>query len=74
MSGEEQKSDLPSRLGKPTKRALAGAGYSRLEQFTKVSEREVMKLYGMGPKAMSQIRRALAARGQSFADGREREE
>ncbi len=67
MSGEEHKSDLPSDLANPAKRALAEAGYTRLEQFTKVSEAEVMKLHGMGPKAMGQIRRALAAEGKSFA-------
>jgi hypothetical protein len=26
-------------------------------------------LHGMGPKALDQLRRALAARGLSFADG-----
>ncbi len=65
----KERSDLPGELARPAKRALAEAGYSRLEQFTEVSEAEVMKLHGMGPKAMGQIRRALAERGQSFADG-----
>ena len=68
MSSDELESDLPTELAKPARRALAGAGYVRLEQLTKVSEAEVMKLHGMGPKALDQIRRALAARGQSFAD------
>ncbi|MDQ0194037.1 hypothetical protein [Paenibacillus wynnii] len=44
--------DLPDKLAKPAKRALVGAGYLRLEQLTKLSEAEVMKLHGMGPKAM----------------------
>jgi DNA-directed RNA polymerase alpha subunit len=56
-------------LAKPARRALARAGYSRLEQFTKLSEEEVLQLHGMGPKALDQIRRALAAKGLSFADG-----
>lgn len=43
----------------------------RLEQFTRLSEAEVLKLHGMGPKALEQIRRALEARGVSFAaDGK----
>jgi hypothetical protein len=55
-------------LAKPARQALASAGYTRLEQFTTVSEAEVQRLHGTGPKARDQIRRALAAKGQSFAD------
>ena len=65
--GSEPESDLPSELARPARRALAGAGYVRLEQFTELSEAEVLRLHGMGPRALDQIRRALAARGQSFA-------
>ena len=64
-----ENNDLPPGLAKPAQRALTRAGYSRLEQFTKLSEAEVLRLHGMGPKAVDQIRRALAASGQSFADG-----
>jgi hypothetical protein len=60
--------DLPSGLAKPAQRALAGAGYTRLEQLSKVSETEVRELHGMGPKALDLIRDALAAKGQTFAD------
>jgi hypothetical protein len=65
---QEAESDLPAGLSKPAQRALAGAGYVRLEQFTKLREAEVLRLHGMGPKALDQIRRALAAKGLSFAD------
>lgn len=65
----EPESDLPAGLGKPAQRALAAAGYLRLEQFTKLSAAEVLQLHGMGPKALKQLRHALAARGLSFADG-----
>ncbi len=62
-------SDLPVGLAKPALRALIGAGYLRLEQFTKLKESEVLQLHGMGPKAIDLIRRALAEKGQTFADG-----
>ena len=65
---QEPESDLPAGLAKPAQRALAGAGYTRLEQFTKLREAEVMRLHGMGPNALDQIRRALAAKDLSFAD------
>jgi hypothetical protein len=34
-----------------------------------ISEAEVLKLHGMGPKALGLIRQALAAKGLTFADG-----
>lgn len=61
-------SDLQTKLAKPARRALEGAGYLRLEQFSKLSETEILKLHGMGPKAMDQIRRALTEKGLSFAN------
>ena len=65
---QEPESDLPAGLAKPAQRALAGAGYVRLEQLTKLRKSEVMRLHGMGPKAFEQLRRALAAKGLAFAD------
>ncbi|MBS4196227.1 DNA-binding protein [Bacillus sp. FJAT-49870] len=54
-------------IAKPARRALAGAGYERLEQLTKVTEAELLRLHGMGPRAIEQIRQALAEKGLSFA-------
>jgi hypothetical protein len=55
--------------GSPARRALVGAGYTRLEHLTKVKESEVMKLHGMGANAMEVLRNALRERGLSFRDG-----
>lgn len=62
-------SDFP-KISNPALRALNGAGYFRLEQLTHVTAADLMKLHGMGPKALGILREALAARGQSFADER----
>ncbi len=59
--------DFPPRLAKPAQRALANAGYTKLAQLTKVTEAELAKLHGMGPKALGQLREALAVIGESFA-------
>jgi hypothetical protein len=67
MMGAEQ-TDLP-KLAAPARRALLGAGYTRLEQLTEVSESEIMKLHGMGPNALRALRNALDERGLSFRDG-----
>ena len=68
IDANRSNSDLPAGLSKPAQRALAGAGFVRLEQLSNVSEAELLKLHGMGPKALEQLRRALAAKGLSFAD------
>ena len=59
-------SDLP-KLAAPAQRALAAAGYSRLEQLTHVREADLKKLHGIGPNALAQLHRALATKGLSFA-------
>jgi hypothetical protein len=59
-------SDFP-KLAAPAQRALSGAGYTRLEQLTKVSEAEIKQLHGIGPNALDQLRGALKAKGLSFA-------
>jgi hypothetical protein len=61
-------SDLP-KLAAPARRALAGAGYIRLEDLTKATESEVMQLHGMGPNAMRALCTALEERGLSFREG-----
>ena len=59
-------SDLPRAIGQPATRAFARAGLTRLEDFTRVAERELLAMHGVGPKAIEVLRRALAERGQTF--------
>lgn len=66
-SQQQPESDLPPKLSQPAWRALTGAGYWRLDQLTAVSAAELMQLHGMGPKALGQIRAALAERGMALA-------
>jgi DNA repair protein RadC len=66
----QQESDLPKELAQPARRALAAAGIQRLNQLTKLSEGEIKQLHGIGPNALAQLRRALGAKGLSFADGK----
>jgi hypothetical protein len=66
---DQPASDLPIELAQPARRALAAAGIQRLEQLTKLRETEVKQLHGTGPHALAQLRRALGAKGLSFANG-----
>lgn len=69
---DQPPSDLPTELSNPARRALHNAGYRRLDQLTSVSEAEIGRLHGMGPKGLDMLRRALSARGLSFAEGNSR--
>jgi hypothetical protein len=66
---DEQASGFP-KLAAPAQRALAGAGYTRLEQLAAVGEAELGRLHGIGPNALVRLRQALAERGLSFAAGK----
>jgi DNA-directed RNA polymerase alpha subunit len=68
VSTDSKSSEFPVNLAKPALRALERAGFFRLKQLTKVSASTLMKLHGMGPKALDQLRKALAAQGLSFAN------
>jgi hypothetical protein len=63
----ESASDLLAALAAPARRALASAGYTHLAQLCLLSEAELLRLHGMGPKAIGQLREALAAQGLAFA-------
>jgi hypothetical protein len=65
---EQIESDLPAGLSQPALRALDLAGYTRLEQFTTVTEADLLKLHGLGPKTIRILRSALERRGLAFAD------
>jgi hypothetical protein len=58
----------PKGMSKPSLRALASLGVTRLEQTTRFSERRLAALHGMGPKAIEVIKTALAAEGKALAD------
>ena len=64
----QNKNDFP-KIGAPATRALEAAGYSSLEQLTKITEAELGQLHGMGPKALGILRETLKQKGLSFKAG-----
>ncbi len=65
-------SELP-KISKPAKRALHHAGFYRLEQFTLVTEDEILKLHGVGPKTVKILNEALKEKGLSFVQDHKKE-
>lgn len=63
----ELQKTLPRAVGMPATGAFAVAGYRHIDEFTKVHEKDLLKLHGVGPKAIKVLRETLAAQGKSFA-------
>lgn len=64
----EQEPGFPRAIGNPATNALNHAGYTKLEQLTTLSEKQLRAMHGVGPKAIGILREELKARGLSFAD------
>jgi DNA-directed RNA polymerase alpha subunit len=60
-------------IGNPARRALAAAGIETLEDLTKISEGELLKLHGMGPKAHAMICESMKVNGLQFSSEAESE-
>lgn len=58
--------DLPSTIGKPATRALLGAGLGTLAQVATRTEKELLAMHGVGPKAVRILTESLAQRGMSL--------
>jgi hypothetical protein len=56
-------SALPSAIGRPATNALAAVGVTCLEDLSKLSESELAELHGVGPKAVSVLKKALEENG-----------
>lgn len=70
MTAKKGSNPIPDNLPAPARRALAGAGYTKLEQLAKVTEVGLLELHGMGPNAIAKLRDALDSIGWSFKDER----
>ena len=58
---------LTPRIGKVAARELAGHGLTTYDQLTERTEKDLLAIHGVGPKAVRILSEELAARGQSFA-------
>lgn len=58
--------DLPNELGKTAPRELQLAGIDSAEKVSEHSEKELLEIHGVGPKAIRILRAALAERSMGF--------
>lgn len=64
--GADLPTEYPTRLGKPALRGLAGDGYTRFERLTTVTPAELLRIHGVGPRAIRILEEEPAARGLAF--------
>lgn len=50
----------PQKISNPARRALVNAGFTSLRQLTSITEKELLALHGMGPKAIRILKEELA--------------
>ncbi|MBF6544652.1 hypothetical protein [Nocardia brasiliensis] len=60
--------EFPHRMGKVANRELAAHGYTRYDQLTAVTAKELLRIHGVGPKAIRILEEELSLRGLRFAD------
>src|SRR5262245_53521125 len=59
-------SPCPQGVSRPAQRALASVGITEVDQATRITESELKKLHGMGPKAIDAMKAELKRRGKTF--------
>lgn len=62
-SKEIPPTEFPRSIGKVAARELALAGYTRFEHLTQASEKALLAIHGVGPKALKILEEELAERG-----------
>ncbi|MDT0349725.1 helix-hairpin-helix domain-containing protein [Pseudonocardia charpentierae] len=60
------RSQLTPAAGRPARRALAVHGYTTYEHLTTATAAELLKIHGVGPKAIRILGEELTARGLDF--------
>lgn len=56
-----------SSLSAPARRALQHEGIDSLARLSTYSEKDILKLHGIGPSSMPKLRQALAEEGLAFS-------
>lgn len=57
------KSHLPACIGRPALRALTAAGVTSLPELSRLREADLLQMHGVGPRALSLLKVALAQEG-----------
>ena len=64
---DEFGTEFPHAVGRVAKRELAAHGFTRYEHLTRTTQKELLAIHGIGPKAVRILNAELAERDLSFA-------
>lgn len=68
MPAEQFSSEFPRSIGSPATRALASIGITTFKQVADLSEKELLAMHGVGPKAVRILKEELAKKGLRLKD------
>ena len=57
-----------SKLSNPARNALEANGITTLQELARFSEKEILKLHGIGPRSIPTLRKELSDAGLSFKE------
>ena len=60
-------SEFPRAIGRPENAALVSHGITTLDQLAAMTERELLALHGVGPKAVRLLKAELATTGRHLS-------
>jgi predicted flap endonuclease-1-like 5' DNA nuclease len=63
---KDEKTAWPKGMGAPARNALESLGVMGLDDVTKFSEKELLAIHGVGPKAVRVIKAALQEQGKAL--------
>ena len=64
----KSKSGLLSKLSSPARNALVYEGIDTLQELSKYTEKEILKIHGIGPASLPIMRTLLEKEGLSFKE------
>lgn len=67
-AGKKPQNGFLSLLAAPARRALENHAIQTIELLSNYSEKEIMKLHGLGKSSIPVLRAALAAKGLAFKE------
>jgi DNA-directed RNA polymerase alpha subunit len=68
LAMKEKETHPFGKLSNPAQRALANSGITTLDELSKLTEAEIMKLHGIGKSSIPTLKAAMAQKGLSFAE------
>lgn len=67
LPAEAFSAEFPTSIGRPANAALTAVGVTTFAQLAAMTEKELLAVHGVGPKAVRILREELAARNLAFA-------